>query len=322
MCGPPPRDGPDRDYRGPPDRPRDDRRGSPPGRRDDQDADRRGDGFRDDRRGPPRDDGYRDDRRDRRRDDDREGPAARGDGYRDDRGYDRDRDRGYRPSPRSAPKAAGPRTRRAASATTAAAPLVRRMTPVTWPSAAAGAARRRRLGQEGRRRALRPRTSAEAGCCGRRPARRGVLRARPPRGGFGIRRRERRRAAMPRLDRNNDRFTRPPSIGHGHGRVSIPPVRRLALQVRRRPSSDRPPLLCEWRVAISRRLFGRRPREGGGFSVASAMASCSAATQVLFPFGSEPSKSGTPAMPNNRSPSLSTLLTHCTSCRYMSSCCR
>ena len=89
----------------------------------------------------------------------------------------------------------------------------------------------------------------------------------------------------------------------------IPPVRYLLFRASAAFFLSANSLsLCEWRVAISRRLFGRRLREGGGFSVASAMASCSAATQasLVFPFGNVPSKRGTPAMPSNRSPSLST----------------
>ena len=118
---------------------------------------------------------------------------------------------------------------------------------------------------------------------------------------------------------NNTSFTRPPLDWPWPRPCTSSRPCGTCFSARRRPSSDPPtPLsLCECRVAISRRLFGRLLREGGGFSVASAMASCSAATQasLVFPFGSEPSKSGTPAMPNNRSPSLSTLLTHCTSCK-------
>ena len=129
-------------------------------------------------------------------------------------------------------------------------------------------------------------------------------------------------AFEPGASRNALRATAAPRFAMATAVYFIPPVRCLLFRASAAFFRSANSLaLCEWRVAISNLLFGRRLREGGGFSVASAMASCSAATQasLVFPFGSVPSKSGTPAMPNNRSPSLSTLLTHCTSCKYMSS---
>ena len=275
------------------------------------DADRRGDGFRDDRRGPPRDDGYRDDRRDPPpRDDDRRGrpPRARTATATTvattatATAATTGRRRGARRKRRRSEDG------RAASATTGGGdPLVRGDDPVTVL-----ASRRRqrgapirRLGQEGRRRALRPRIRAEAGAGRRRPAstRRSsssatlaadsadTLAASVDAKAIGD--------AFPSASRYHS-FSRPPSIRHGQNEHFIPPVRYLLFRASAaffRSASSRS--RCEWRVAISRRLFGRLLREGGGFSVASAMASCSAATQasLVFPFGSVPSKSGTPAMP-------------------------
>ena len=62
-------------------------------------------------------------------------------------------------------------------------------------------------------------------------------------------------------------------------------------------------------------------REGGGFSVASAMASCSAATQasLVFPFGSVPSRERHARDAQQPQPVLVDALDHCTSCKYMSS---